>query len=548
MKKDFIDGLKSGFSFIVINTVEVTRVTDVIKKYVKEWNEEVRKSKNAPGAVKEHGYSLKIWDTVTGLYKYDLLKDKVVETYKNTTEAPKAIQAVAEDHASHMSNPEKEPAGVYVYQNLHLQWDDPMMRQFIVQDIINLSADRLPHRHLVFVGPYSQIPIEIAHLLVPLEFSLPTKAELVDLTKKFDLTFSRHKAKLEDEDRVAAAEAAAGMTEYEAENAFRFAIISSQGKELPASVIQEKKAEAVRKTGLLEYQKVAITKEDIGGMHNMVRALDDLSYLYHNKTKAKEYGVPMPKGWLITGISGTGKSLIAKGISNIFGVPLFLCDLGKVFGSLVGETEKNTLQLLKQIEAVSPAVILLDEIEKALSGLESSGQSDAGVTSRLIGRLLTFMQEKKDESFFCATANSVSTLPPELLRKGRFNQIWFVDLPIASEREHILKIHIKKVGRKWEDYDLKLLVKESEGCTGAEIEGFISDAMYHAFPLGREFNTTDILECMKATPFLSKTKEQEIKDLREWANGRARIANLESDEDRRVWAGHWSADSTIISE
>lgn len=356
MKEVLINSLKSGFTFMAIPTVETNRVVEMTRYYLNEWNNTLKDKKTqAPEILKSQGYSLKVWDSISGLEEIKVSDGSKVETTKGSQDLLVAFRNIEEDHEN-ASN----PACVYIFQNIHLHWDDPMNKPNILQAIINFSYPRRAHRHIIFVGPYGSLPLEIAQLFVVVDFNLPSKEEIIELTKKFDTTFSKKKVKVTDEQRENAAEAAAGMTHYEAENAFRFSIVSTEGTSFDTGIIQEKKAEAVKKMGFLEYMKTDIKLTSVGGMHNMMTSLEELTYIYKNRHKAKEYGIPMPKGWLITGISGTGKSLIAKAISNAFGVPLFNCNIGKVFGSLVGETEKNTAQLFKQIEAVSPAVILLD--------------------------------------------------------------------------------------------------------------------------------------------------------------------------------------------
>lgn len=501
------NSIKAGFPGIVIPSAEVARGVDVVKAVVAEFNKEVKDLKTSD-FLKQHGYQLKVWNTIEGY------RDESDSIIKDTADPQRAIKYIQMDDAQ---------ACIYVMQNLHFFWDDVMMKPGICQAIMDVARLRLPHKHLIVIGPHGSIPIEIAHLFQTVDFSLPTKDELMLICNKFDAVLKKNK--LNEDQKKEIADAAAGMTAFEAENSMRAAIVASKGKGIDPLMIQEEKARSVKKSGLLEYEKSILTVSNVGGLEEIKDWLDDLSFIYHNREAAEAYGAPMPKGLLITGISGTGKSLIAKVIANMFKVPFFRGDIGKLFGSLVGETEQKTESFFRLVDSVSPSVILLDEIEKMLAGMESSGASDAGVTARLIGRLLTYMQDKKNSSFFVATANDVSKLKPELLRKGRFNQVFFVDLPNRDERAAIFKIHIANTKRKPEDYDLDQLVKASEGYVGAEIEGFITDAMYKAFRQGVEYNTQHLLDAISITPALSKTKEAEINALREWARGRARKAN-----------------------
>lgn len=517
MKNALTTAIKAGFPLIAMQTVEVSRAVQSVVSVVDDWNQELKKT-SATEKLKEHGYNVWTWTTTQGWVDAKTGKEAV----KKTQELPMALA-----HLLDPNNLKTNPACVYVVQNAHLWWDDPMMKPMIFQQLIDFAKLRTPHQNVIFVGPHGSIPLEVAQLFMPIDYALPSRDELVDLTKKFDEVMGKHK--LKDPERNRIADAGAGMTFFEFENALRAAIVDGKGKKIDPIIIQEEKAQAVKKSGFLEHEKVLFTLDDAGGLDNMKQWLEELSEIYHNWEKAQKYGLKTPKGCLITGISGTGKSLVAKVIANLFGVPLFRCDIGKVFGSLVGETEKNTMMLLAQIDAVSPCVILLDEIEKSLSGLESSGQSDSGVTARLIGRLLTYLQDKTSSSFFVATANDVSKLPPELLRKGRFNQIWFVDLPDDKERKAIFNIHLARTKRPLDRFNLDELVAATDGCTGAEIEGFIEDAMAKAFSeKAREFTTADIVQAAASAPFLSKTKAEDITALRRWAKGRARIANIDT--------------------
>jgi len=227
---------------------------------------------------------------------------------------------------------------------------------------------------------------------------------------------------------------------------------------------------------------------------------------------------------LILGVQGTGKSLTAKAVSSLWHLPLLRLDIGKVFGSLVGESENKIRESLQYAEAISPCILWMDELDKAFSGL-GGPQGDSGTSSRVFGTFLTWLQEKEKPVFVVATANDVSNLPPEMLRKGRFDEIFFVDLPNKSELREIIKIHITKTDRNPQDFNLVSLVESSSGFTGAEIEQSVIDAMYSAFERDDEFTTKDILEAMSNTVPLSKFMKERVDELRLWAKDRARRAS-----------------------
>jgi SpoVK/Ycf46/Vps4 family AAA+-type ATPase len=239
---------------------------------------------------------------------------------------------------------------------------------------------------------------------------------------------------------------------------------------------------------------------------------------------ARKFGLPTPKGVLLIGVQGCGKSLCAKAVASLWRVPLLRLDLGRVFSSLVGSSEQNVRQAIQIAESVAPAILWMDEIEKALAGTQSSSFSDAGTTSRVFGTFITWLQEKTAPVFVIATANSISQLPPELLRKGRFDEIFFVDLPDRSEREDIFKIHIVKRGRDPEKFDMKKLADTSEGFSGAEIEEAVASALFDVFDTHQELTTESILQNLQATFPLSRTMKEEIENIREWAQDRARPA------------------------
>jgi len=286
-------------------------------------------------------------------------------------------------------------------------------------------------------------------------------------------------------------------------------------------IIEEKK-NIIQQSGILEYYHSKETIDQVGGLDNLKNWLKQRRSAF--TMKARDYGLPAPKGLLILGVQGTGKSLTAKAVSSLWHLPLLRLDIGKVFGSLVGESENKIRESLQYAEAISPCILWMDELDKAFSGL-GGPQGDSGTSSRVFGTFLTWLQEKEKPVFVVATANDVSNLPPEMLRKGRFDEIFFVDLPNKSELREIIKIHITKTDRNPQDFNLVSLVESSSGFTGAEIEQSVIDAMYSAFERDDEFTTKDILEAMSNTVPLSKFMKERVDELRLWAKDRARRAS-----------------------
>ena len=236
------------------------------------------------------------------------------------------------------------------------------------------------------------------------------------------------------------------------------------------------------------------------------------------------YGLPTPKGLLIIGIPGTGKSLTAKATAKVFGVALLKLDAGRIFAGLVGQSESNLRAVIQTAEAIAPAVLWCDELDKAFAGSKSSGVSDGGTSARVFGSFISWMQEKKSPVFIVATANDVSQLPPEMLRKGRFDELMFVDLPNQTEREAIWGIQIRKYGRNPVDFDLVQLARAAEGLTGSEIESAFADALFLAFDRDREPGDLDVAQILTEFVPLSKLMAEQITGLRQWAKGRARLA------------------------
>jgi SpoVK/Ycf46/Vps4 family AAA+-type ATPase len=248
--------------------------------------------------------------------------------------------------------------------------------------------------------------------------------------------------------------------------------------------------------------------------------------------RAAAYGLPPAKGLLIIGIAGTGKSLSAKAAARVFDVPLLKLDAGRLYGGLVGQSEANLRSVIQTAEAIAPSCLWLDELEKGLAGSKSSGSTDGGTSARVLGSLLCWMAEKTAPVFVVATANDVSQLPPELLRKGRWDELFFVDLPNPEERQEIWRIQIARHHRNPKDYDLVQLGKATEGLTGSEIEAVFVDALYRAFDEEQEPTDLTIAEVLTDFVPLSKTMADQIAGLRSWAKGRARFATSQQAERR----------------
>ncbi len=390
----------------------------------------------------------------------------------------------------------------------------------------SLMDSKTKGRVLVILGCRQVLPPELEREFVVLDFNLPDKAALGTV---LDGICQSAKLKNPDGDeRDQILDAATGMTCTEAENAYALAVIES--KHVDPAVVAREKAATVKKNGLLEVVAVRETLADIGGLDVLKDWLLKRKDAFSQR--AREYGLPSPKGLLIVGIPGTGKSLTAKATASVFGRPLLKLDAGRLYGGLVGQSEGNLRSVIQTCEAVAPCVLWLDEIEKGLAGSKSSGSTDGGTSARVFGSFISWMQEKTAPVFVVATANDVTQLPPELLRKGRWDDLFFVDLPSAEEREAIWKIRIGRHSRDAGKYDLATLAKASEGFTGAEIEQSVIDSLYAGFACNREPGMLDISKALLETVPLSKLMAEQIGGLRKWAVGRCRMATSVAKEQR----------------
>jgi hypothetical protein len=350
----------------------------------------------------------------------------------------------------------------------------------------------------------------------------PTRDELKQELEQF-LTDQSIKLSGNGEERSAIADACAGMARHEVARLLARSYVET--KKLDVEWLRNAKATRIREQSgkALTFIDVADVPQ-LGGSELMVEWLARKKKAFASQ-KARDYGLSEPRGVLLVGVPGTGKSLTPKNIARSWQVPLVRLDMGAIFGSLVGQSEAQMRQALKSIEACSPCVLWVDEIEKGLGGTKGGSQGDSGVGSRVLGTFLTWLQENKKPVFVVATANSVTSLPPELLRKGRLDEIFFVDLPDQTERETIAKIHVERKKRDPKVLDIKEVATFCNGFSGAEIEQVIADALDRAFFEDREVTLADVAVAAKETTPLSVIMSEDIGKLRQWAKEKARPAN-----------------------
>lgn len=416
------------------------------------------------------------------------------------------------------------PGSVFVLIDVHLYLDDapPML--------IRLLKDAMEHakmcqKMLIIVGCRTVLPPEIEKLVTLVDFKLPTRDELAETV--LDPLAETLGIDLTEDERKALAAAGSGLTSYEFENALALSYIQNKREHgetnFSASIVYREKVQTVKKNGLAEVVETNIEPDHLGGLDLFKDYMSKRGDLFSEE--AEKFGIKMPKGVLLVGTPGCGKSLSAKICPVMLGrIPLLRVDMGRMFAGIVGASEQNMRNMLDLAEAVSPCVLWIDEIERALSGGESSGKTDGGTTDRIIGTLLTWMEEKTKPVFVFATGNDITSLPAQLLR--RFDDLWFVDLPNAEEREEIWRIHMGKTGRNPENFDLKLLVEETKDWTGSEIETLWNDSLVEAFATKerKDLHSLEICKLAKGRTPLSEGQADKIEHMRKWAEKQARPA------------------------
>ena len=409
--------------------------------------------------------------------------------------------------------------GLFVLKDFHDCWSNPQFKRKLRSVSQRLKFSK---KSILITAPSGKIPLELKDEAVILEYPLPKNEELETVLGRLTQTpgVRVNLTKLGKEKLI---QAALGLTASQAQRVFAKAIVSN-GKldDRDIHLVTEEKKQIIRESQALEFYAVHETPNDVGGLGVLKEWLRLRERAFSQE--ARNYGLPAPKGIALIGIPGTGKSLTAKMIGGLWQLPLLRLDVGSLFGSLVGESEERTQKALHLAETVAPCILWIDEIEKAFS----FGGSDGGVSKRVFGTILTWMQEKTAPCFVVATANDISSLPPELLRKGRFDEIFFLDLPTAAERQEIFTVHLKKRNRLPQDFDTAQLARQSEGYVGAEIEQAIIDGMYVGFNQGREFSTSDLAHALKRQVPLSVSQQETIEGLRRWLKeGRAQSASFE---------------------
>ena len=420
---------------------------------------------------------------------------------------------------------ELRSAGLFLLRDFHPHLEDPA----IVRRLRDLAGElKDTHKSVILCSPRLALPPELDKDLTVLDLPLPDAEELRGLLRSLCQELAQadpHSVSLTRADADAFVRAAQGLTLAEAENAFAKAAVTGgtlRGEDV--SLVLAEKRQVIRKSGILEFHPAETTLAEVGGLGRLKDWLRRRGKAF--QPGAQEFGLEPPKGVLLLGAPGCGKSLTARVVANSWRLPLLHLDLGRVFSGLLGSSEENMRNALRVAEGVAPAVLWIDEIEKGLGGGSGRGnEQDGGTAQRVFATLLTWMQERRAPVFVAATANRIDCLPPELLRRGRFDEIFFVDLPQAAVREEILRIHLSKRHRDPGKFDLRALAAASEGMSGAELEHCVLEGLFGAFDAGRELADEDLARAIADTTPLSVTSKEEIERMRAWARSRARPAD-----------------------
>ncbi len=507
---------KARFSFVYIPTWEEIRIVDLITKIAN--NVKTIKTKR----------DVFIWSSTEGLKKN--LKDGQ-ESVNNGNEPIDALNFI-----DNYNNP-----AILILKDIHpllglnnRNADYNLIRK--IRDVAGSLKNADVSKNVVIIAPSLVLPLELQKDITVVDFDLPTLDEIKSLLNEMiEMNESSGIViDLKEDEKEVLCKAAQGLTLQEAENAFARAMVSKGQltiKEL--DVILDEKCQVIKKTGILEFIKSDFNMNDVGGLENLKKWLIKRNNSWLGKAQ-KDYNLPAPKGVLITGVPGCGKSLTAKAMSALWQLPLLRLDVGKIFSGLVGSSEENMRKAIQTAEAVAPSILWIDEIEKGFGG--NGGERDGGTATRVFGTFLTWMSEKTKPVFVIATANNINALPSEMLRKGRFDEIFFVDLPTKAERKVIFKLHLEKrlrgsISKDFAVTDnlLNKLAEITEGFVGAEIEQVVISALFEAFSENRTLNEEDLCKVIKNTVPLSTTQSEQILAIREWANERA-VAATAHDE------------------
>lgn len=502
--------LKAYYPVLYITTFEYNRTKQIIRGIAKSIGKDYRNFE---------------WNCVDGLMERNLTTNEI-KSIPNMEEPAELLKHIA----MHTGNTDSE---LFVLEDFHEYIEERNIKIQLRQLAEKL---RFYRKHIIIVSSVMHLPVELEKYVTVVEMPLPDRS---DLEKVLESVVKNTNIVLNDELKKRLVDSALGMTVMEADLAYCLAAVKNNFDESSPRTVALEKEQIIKKSGLLDYFQTNEDLKNIGGMGYLKMWLQKRKLAYD--FKAQLWKLPAPKGVLLLGVPGCGKSLTAKCVASLWNMPLLRLDIGKIFEGIVGSSEENIRRAIATAEAVAPCVLWIDEIEKGFSGVQSSGVTDGGVGARIFSTILTWMQEKAKPVFVVATANDISLLPPELLRKGRFDEIFFVDLPNKVDRKSIFSIHLVNKGQNPRNYALDKLAEESIGFNGAEIEECINEAMFAAYTENQEtpiLQIKHILDAIRETVPLSRTMKAQIDSLRKWADSRAKPAGKKNEEvvmeDRNV--------------
>ena len=476
---DFILLLKARYPIIYISTYEEERIEYIIRLCTKKY-------------VSRTYYS---WDFING---YQGNPNDAGFAAKNPLEALELVEKLT-----------PETVSVFILKD----YDNFLKDLSIIRKLKNLNKDlKTQPKNLIIISSEVNIPDSLKELITVIEFPLPTYLEIQEELKR--LINSLQQEILPDQiDELTLACQGLSLERIRRVLSKIIAQYGEINESSPALILEEKK-QIIQQTQLLEFCIADKNLSDLGGLDNFKAWLKRRDEAFSQS--AIEYGLPYPKGLLLVGVQGTGKSIAAKIIANEWKLPLLRLDFGRLFASLVGQSESRVRKMIQIAEALAPCVLWVDEIDKAFAGTQNSG--DSGTTSRVLGTFITWLSEKTTPVFVVATANNIEWIPPEVIRKGRFDEVFFLTLPARQERQAIFEVHLQKSRPgKLENFQLPLFSDLSKDFSGAEIEQVIIEAMRLGFSQKREFTNEDIIVSIQNCVPLAKTKNKEIKALQEWS-------------------------------
>ena len=519
-RKNITNYIRARYAILVIESHEEERVIEELQSVASDIN-----------------HSFYVWNSSEGV-KYD---GKVADA--RTKDLGVAID-FCESKAKNLSS---KSLFVFCDAQLFLTGNaNPVYRRRLKDFAINIR-NKGYNCNCIIIAPNFEVTNDLQKEVTLLSFPLPTKEEVRKVITDFIAPYRNVDGiSIDVDDKLLEryVEVSLGLTKLEIENCLSRALVNDRCiDESDLKIILNEKKQIIRKTGILEFVETNLNLNDVGGLENLKRWLELRSHCFSDEAKA--FGLKPPKGVLLTGVPGCGKSLTAKCVASAWNMPLLRLDMGKIFGGLVGQSESNIRLALKTAEAVAPSILWIDEIEKGLSG-SGTGSQDSGTTTRVFGTILTWMQEKTSPVFVFATANNIDKLPPELLRKGRFDEIFFVDFPSWEERRKIIEIHISKLKRDLAKFDLDRLAtlcgEKTFGkdivLSGAEIEAWVGSALIEAFSRkvngddASDIEMADFEHTLNRIVPMGQMRKDEFERLRKWANEKAVSASISTKEKK----------------